>query len=61
MMVTGSSESLGDGKAQRTTKRVIDAVGAKAEMLEENLSFIAARGAAELAWQALELNERVQL
>ncbi|KAI4654844.1 uncharacterized protein J4E78_007021 [Alternaria triticimaculans] len=50
VMMTGSPESLSDGKARRVTKRVIEALGAKAVMVEENPSFKAARGAAELAW-----------
>ena len=58
VMMTGSPESLSDGKARRVMKRVIEALGAKADVLEENPSFIASRGAAELAWRALKLNER---
>ncbi|KAI4649321.1 hypothetical protein J4E93_003637 [Alternaria ventricosa] len=60
VMMTGSPESLSDGKARRVTKRVIEALGAKAEMLEENPSFKAARGAAELAWRALKFSEGLQ-
>ena len=59
-MVTGSHESLSDGTARRPTKRIIEALGAKAEILEENPGFKAARGAAELAWRALRLDEGVQ-
>ncbi|KAI4910279.1 hypothetical protein J4E90_007712 [Alternaria incomplexa] len=60
VMMTGSPESLNDGKARRVTKRVIEALGAKAEMLEENPSFKAARGAAELAWRAVKFSEGMQ-
>jgi len=61
VMMTGSPESLNDGKARRVTKRVIEALGAKAEMLKENPSFKAARGAAELAWRAVKFSEGMQL
>jgi hypothetical protein len=54
VMISGSAESVSDGKVQRAITRVIESIGAKADMLEENPGFMAARGAAELAWRAVK-------
>ena len=61
VMVTGSPESIGDGKMRRATNVAIEALGTKADILDSNPGFVAARGAADLAWRALSAENRMEL
>jgi hypothetical protein len=61
VLMAGSPESLSDGKVQRATKDVINALGAEADIMDSDPAFMAARGAAELAWRALSPDERMEL
>ncbi|KAI4662663.1 uncharacterized protein J4E79_003972 [Alternaria viburni] len=61
VILVGDPESVGDGKVQRATKIVLEALGAHAEVLAENSAHVAARGAAEMAWRALDHDERMEL
>jgi hypothetical protein len=61
MMITGNPESLGDGKVRRATTVAIEGLGAKADILDSDPGFVAARSAAELAWRALNSEERMEL
>ena len=61
VILVGDPDSVGDGKVQRATKIVLEALGAHAEVLAENSAYVAARGAAEMAWRALDHEERMEL
>lgn len=49
VIITGGAEGLADGKVERATKAVVEALGSRPEMFVENPEYIAARGAAVLA------------
>jgi hypothetical protein len=61
IIITGSALGLADGKVERATKAVVEALGWKPEMLIKNPGYIAARGAAELAWRASRSEEIIEL
>jgi hypothetical protein len=61
VIITGSALGIADGKVERATKAVVEALGSKPEMLIENPGYIAARGAAELAWRASRSEEVIEL
>jgi hypothetical protein len=61
VIVVGNLKSVGDGKVQRATTIVLEALSSHANILADNPGYVAARGAAEMAWRALDLDERMEL
>ncbi len=61
VIVVGDLESVGDGKVQRATTIVLEALGSHAEVWADNPGYVAARGAAEMALRTFDLDERMEL
>ncbi|KAH7078085.1 hypothetical protein BKA63DRAFT_279190 [Paraphoma chrysanthemicola] len=61
VLITGSSKSLADGRLQNATRTAVDLLHSRIEMFSHNPEYIAARGAAELAWRALKSEENGEL
>jgi hypothetical protein len=61
VIITGSAPGLADGKLEKETKLVVESFGSKPEIFTGNPEYIAARGAAELAWQASRSEEATEL
>ncbi|KAI4621980.1 hypothetical protein J4E80_004355 [Alternaria sp. BMP 0032] len=61
VILVGDPTSASDGKVQRATTIVLEALGAHADVLAENPAYMAARGAAEMAWRTFDVEERMEL
>lgn len=53
VIMTGSPESVGDVAVQKAIEAAVEELGSTANMLTSMPEYVAARGAAELAWRAL--------
>jgi hypothetical protein len=60
VITVGDSGSINDGKVQWATSIGLEALGAHPEVLTDNPAYVAARGAAEMAWLALKMNEKME-
>jgi hypothetical protein len=61
VILSGDAYSFSDGKVQRATKTVLEAIRSRADIWAENPEYVAARGAAEMVWRALNEDERMEL
>jgi hypothetical protein len=61
VILSGDAYSFSDGKVQRASRIVLEALHSSADIWAETPEYIAARGAAEMAWRALSDDERIEL
>ncbi|KAH7078084.1 hypothetical protein BKA63DRAFT_489581 [Paraphoma chrysanthemicola] len=61
VILTGSLDSVADGKLQNASKAAVQALPSKFEGFFDNSNYIAARGAAELAWRASRPKENMEI
>ncbi|KAJ4293387.1 hypothetical protein N0V90_008670 [Kalmusia sp. IMI 367209] len=61
VIMTGRPDRVSDSAFQRAITDGIEALGFEVDLLDNNPDYIAARGAAELAWRALSLSEQAEL
>ncbi|KAH7070206.1 hypothetical protein FB567DRAFT_539471 [Paraphoma chrysanthemicola] len=61
VILTGSSDSVVDGKVENASKAAVLALPSKFEGFFDSSGYIAARGAAELAWRALSPEENMEI
>ncbi|KAF2200639.1 hypothetical protein GQ43DRAFT_481388 [Delitschia confertaspora ATCC 74209] len=61
VIMTGSEESVQNSEVQEAVKTAVEEMGSAADMLTSLPEYIAARGAAELAWRAQVQDERMDL
>ncbi|KAF2833176.1 hypothetical protein CC86DRAFT_399818 [Ophiobolus disseminans] len=54
ILITGSAQSLADGKMERAATLAVNALGSSIESFSKNPEHMAARGAAELAWRGMK-------
>jgi hypothetical protein len=52
VIMTGTPDSLSDGRARQAVEEAIELFGSKPEIFDSNPDFVAARGAAEMGWRA---------
>lgn len=58
VIMTGDPDGVGDVSVQKGIERAIEELGTTAVVLTSTSEYVAARGAAELAWRALSLEQR---
>jgi hypothetical protein len=61
IIMTGSPKSVEDSEARRVIKDAAETFGFEVNILSTNPEYIAARGAAELAWRELILSKQKEL